>query len=371
MPPKLGQVRRGIAPAPTTMPLTRAEGDDILLPTPLFWDGAPWHEWHPVIAQAVLIAMQSRGVLVSAMLREVGLPIESTDEEAEPSSKGESKSAREEHHDHSPQMLPYRNERYGLTHSDFDVATVIDMQLSAQRDSSGRFAYSAERLGRWERSPEDEPLSGGGWVPAMTLPPDVPSLGALQSKLSQLRRLAPQAAVIISAGPEWLEQSLPDLLSAGADALLVRLGQIRMPGLALAQFTQRLIQRVEAESRVPVWLVPPKSPEKASLSVNDSIKLLALGASAIAVDCWMESVCEEIAELQPPSSYATDPLGQAVDSVERILEDELDPSLERFEGLYSSLIHDRPADLLGTFEPDVAKLLHLPCIGPVKQTDKK
>ncbi len=377
MPPKIGQVRRGISPAPADMLLSRRVGSAILFPLPLFWDSPPWHTWPPIVAEAIFLSMQSRGLLVSALESELGRPEESSsghgDSGASDSANAKagksteaSKHARREPSDCElglPRMLPYRNERYGLADCDFDHAMAVDMQLSPRRDHSGRFAYSAMQLGRWEATPEDQPLSGGGWIPAMTLPPDVAELGRLSSKIAQLRVLAPDAAIVLSVTPEWIDDHLAALMSAGPDAILIRLGQIRMAGIAFAQFTRRLLSRVETIQKIPIWLAPPKSLAKKPLSVSDSIKTIALGVSAIAVDSWLDGVIEEFDEIAAPSSFTADPLRTAMAEVENILERRLDPDLEHFIGLLSTLVHEQPRDLLGTFDPEIAALLDLPCVG--------
>ncbi|WP_246113068.1 hypothetical protein [Allorhodopirellula solitaria] len=369
MPPKIGQVRRGISPAPADMLLSRQVGAPVLFPLPLFWDTPPWHTWPPLVAEAIFLAMQSRGLLVSALESELGRNNPLTDLSESESSDDPSAAAQHSQREPTdselgiPRMLPYRNERYGLADVDFDHAMAVDMQLSPRRDHSGRFAYSAMQLGRWEATPEDQPLSGGGWIPAMTLPPDVSELGNLSSKVAQLRVLAPDAAIVISVTPEWIDDHLADLIAARPDAILIRLGQIRMTGVAFAQFTQRLVSRVETIQKVPIWLAPPKSLGKNTLGVADSVKTIALGASAIAVDSWLENAIEEFNEIPPPSSFTADPLRTVTADVEEILSRRLDPDLDHFTGMLSTLVHEQPRDLLGTFDPEVAELLNLPCVG--------
>ena len=84
-----------------------------------------------------------------------------------------------------PRIVPYRPERYGLTADDFDNACVIDVHLSTHRDETGRFAYSAEQLSRWDVLQAEIPISGGSWVPSATFPPDVPSMKDLSSKMTR------------------------------------------------------------------------------------------------------------------------------------------------------------------------------------------
>lgn len=369
MPPKIGQVRRGISPAPADMLVSRRVGPPILFPLPLFWDSPPWHTWQPMVAEAIFLAMQSRGLLVSALESELGRKgdVETSHRDAVPKTGSRNGSVAGRDPSDSelgiPRMLPYRNERYGLAHVDFDHAMAVDIQLSPRRDRSGRLAYSALQLGRWEATPADQPLSGGGWIPAMTLPPDVAELDRLSGKVAQLRVLAPDAAIVLSVTPEWIDEHLADLIAAGPDAILIRLGQIRMAGIAFAQFIRRLLIRVETIQKIPIWLAPPKSLSKKPLSVSDSIKTIALGASAIAVDSWLEGVIEEFDEIAAPSSFAADPMRVVTAAVEEILGRRFDPDLEHFTGLLSTLVHEQPHDLLGTFDPEIAQLLDLPCVG--------
>ncbi|WP_231603353.1 hypothetical protein [Neorhodopirellula pilleata] len=369
MPPKLGQIRRGIAPARTEMMVARSAGDAVSLPMPLFWDSPPWHHWTPMVAACVFEAMRSRGVLVSALRSELG--------DRDSSGIQSDRHAQPERHDPpdhdrllgektrrgSLRMLPYRNERYGMSSLDFDDVSVVDLQLSPPRDASGRIAYSPEQISRWEATTDDQPLSGGGWVPAMTLPPDVPSADHLRSKVDQLRVLCPQAAVIVSITPEWIDKCWPQLVAAGPDAILIRMSQMRIDGISLAKFTLRMIGTMESGHRIPVWLTPPKSMQSQSLSVSDSIKLIALGVSAIAINGWLDDLIDEIDEIPPPSSFDADPYAKTMITVDEVLQRLLDPQLEYFEGLYSSLVHDHPRELLGTFDPEIARQLNLPCVG--------
>lgn len=365
MPPKLGQVRRGIAPADTEMLVSRAIGDPVALPMALFWDVPPWHTWSPLVAECTFDAVQSRGVLVSALNSELGieLGLERGNESSHPELDGDSTSNTNATGSTWPKMLPYRNERYGLDELDFDDAIVVDMQLAPLRDASGRMSYSAEQIGRWEATDDDSPLSGGGWVPAMTLPPDVPQPNLLASKVQQLRVLSPKAAVIVSVTPEWIDEDLPQLISAQPDAIMIRFSQLRMEGIAFADFTLRVIRSMSPEQRLPIWLAPPRSMESDAVSVADSIKLIALGASAIAIDTWMNDVIAEIDEIPPPSSYNANPKASVSSTIEEILQRTLDPKLARFAGLRSSLIEDQSGELLGAFDPEVAEKLGLPCIG--------
>lgn len=345
----MGQVRRGLADSPLELLLTRAHGDTLELPMPLFFDWALWHRWHPATAQALVESITRRGIPVSALNSELGLYEKDGTVDAPDGISAEAFELR---------ILPYRNERFGLSHQDLTQASVVDLHLVASRDESGRFAYSAARLGRWEQTPDDKPLSGGGWVPAMNLPPDVPDALGLASKLEQLRRLAPQAAVMISIGPEWLESELDLVLAAKPDALLVRMHDVRADGLTLASMLCGVKSRIsESGANIPIWLTPPHGPADEHFTVDDAVKLIALGASAIAIDDWLDEHLSFVDAVSPPSSYADDPMAEPRRQVESIVAEALDERLERFRGLYATLAGEAQAELLGSFDPEVASRL--------------
>lgn len=345
----MGQVRRGLADSPLDLLLSRAHGDALALPMPLFFDWSLWHRWHPATAQALVESITRRGIAVSALHSELGLY--DTDESGDLTDRLPPEAM-------ALRILPYRNERYGLSDQDLTHACVVDLHLVGSRDESGRFAYSAARLGRWEQTPDDKPLSGGGWVPAMNLPPDVPDASGLQSKLEQLRRLAPQAAVMISIGPEWLENELDWVLDAQPDALLVRMHDVRADGLTLASMLRGVSARMAKNNvNVPIWLTPPHGPADEHFTVDDAVKLVALGASAIAIDDWLDDHLSSIDAVAPPSSFADDPMAEPRRKVEAIVAEALDERLERFRGLYATLAGETQSELLGSFDPDVAARL--------------
>jgi hypothetical protein len=188
-----------------------------------------------------------------------------------------------------PRIVPYRPERYGLQLRDFDDATVVDVRLTMHRDESGRFAYSASQIERWAATPKGQPVSGGSWVPAATFPPDVASMHHLGTKLDQLRVLAPHAAVFVSVGPWRLEQELTAILASRPDGIILRLDELaRRNGDAMElAFLTRLARSLAdhiASPEFPLWIVP------GPISVDDAAKLVALGASAVAVDQWCDGL---------------------------------------------------------------------------------
>ncbi|WDQ19114.1 hypothetical protein [Rhodopirellula sp. P2] len=347
LPPRFGSGRRGVPPTPPAFEVQRMEGPAVKLPTRLFLDEAPWYRWSPKIAQTLASQLQQLGILTSYLQSELGIQADS-DTPQEPKESGDV--------NHPLQLLPYRGERYGLRADDFETATAIDLRLSPLRDASGRFAYCAEQIRRWEATPEEQPLSGGGWVSAFTLPPDVLDLEHLPSKIHQLRRLAPQAAISVSVTPEWVWQHRETLLAVPADCLLLRAGQISIPGLQFAELLHQLIQQPGVP---PLWLTPPRWDNQHVASVDDCIKLVSLGVSAIAIDGWMDEVFDAIDNVPEPSIYSGNPEGQLDQAITPILEAHLVPQIERFTALITTITH---SPSLGTFDKSTAdrlKILHL------------
>lgn len=349
MPPSFDSGRRGVSVAACSYALNRRVGSPIQLSSRLFVDDAPWHWWSPLVARITARVLQQHGVLVSHLASELG-PLEPNESDDDPTA--EPKANPGPVNETSPgKILPYRNERYGLSADDFDDSVVIDLRLSPMRAASGRFAYGADQIGRWESTPEGQPLAGGGWVAGFSFPPDVEDLRGLAAKIDQLRSLAPNAAVILSVTPEWLRENRPGFLACGADALLVRASQVCMQPLHLAAFVRQI---AAMETDREIWLAPPRWSMDEAASVDDCVKLIALGASAIAIDHWLKDAFEEIREIPQPSVYAGDPRSQIETAVAAILDEHLAPSVERFNALLTTLVD---GNSLGTFSGTVAKSL--------------
>lgn len=345
LPPQFGEGRRGLSPNPPEFIVRRHQSDSLRLPTRLFLDNAPWHRWSAKLSQTLASHLQSHGIATSFLLSELGYADQPED------------SAEEGFVRPTLQMLPYRGERYGLNPADFDSATLVDLRLSPLRDASGRFAYSAEQIRRWESTPEDEPLSGGGWVSAFSLPPDIPGLEQTATKIHQLRRLAPQAAVLVSVTPEWLWRNLDTILAIPADALLIRAGQLCMDGIQFAELLGRLF---ESPTTPPIWLSPPRWGTEQHANVDDCIKLISLGVSAIAIDPWMCDVYEALDNVPEPSVYSGDPESQLNNAIGPILADFLLPKIERFAALMSTIAE---GSSLGSFDRPIAERLRIQHLG--------
>jgi hypothetical protein len=331
----------------------RQSAGDLTLPLPLFWYDPHWSLLPTDLADDLAVAVSSHDVLVSALNSDVAganvmaafLSDRATAQAG--SSSGSDDQQGETQPTFLPRILPYRPERYGLNPIDFDHAQVIDVRLMMTRDVSGRFAYSQEQIARWEATPAEAPLAGGGWVPAATFPPDVESMDQLGSKFDQLRSLAPDAGIFASMGPYRLEDELPPIIAAKPDGLILRLDEVALEGLQLAALTRRARQLMKqaGAKQLPLWIVP------GDITPDDAAKLVALGADGIGIDAW----CDPLIDL---SLVSTDSYGYARrPNVEELVEDNLPSMIERFAGLYLSLQRVPKKERLGSFSATWAKTL--------------
>lgn len=317
--------------------IRRCDGRQVEIDLPLFWYDPPWYRLPTDRANAVAVAVARLGIVVSAMRSDVA-------SSNDPSSFHDETIGENEPHDDGsrralPRIVPYRPERYGLVDRDFDGARIIDVRLTMHRDESGRFAYAASQIERWESTPSGHPASGGSWVPSATFPPDLPSIQHLGTKLDQLRMLSPNAAVFVSIGPWRLEKELVAVAASQPDGVILRLDELASDegdAISLAVLTQharKLLDRV-GSPQTPLWIVP------GAISVADAAKLVALGASAVAIDRW----CDDLwlgANSQDRSAAAR--LGYSSASstsssfLSQLAGEELQPLLSQFTGLLNSL----------------------------------
>lgn len=338
-----------------TTQIARADGVDVTIDLPLFWYDPPWCHVASERADILATAVGLSNVLVSAMRSDLAGP------DREP--KFHAQERRDAEHDEAEgsrvaidRIVPYRPERYGLSVADLDSAKVIDVRLTMTRDAFGRFAFSPSQIERWEATPTSEPLAGGGWVPAATFPPDVVSIKHLSQKFDQLRRLSPQAAVLASIFPYRIEEELPDILAAQPDGLILRLDEMTLDGLQLAAVTQRARKMMNeaGASSVPLWIVP------GAITPDDAVKLISLGASAIAVDDWCDPLVAEAAQLQQ-STFSR--LGYSAPShgdeeyLYQLAQHQLTTRIERFKGLTQSLRRVPPTQRLGSYDTTWARTL--------------
>lgn len=342
LPPPIDTPWTGPPPDPPGVQFKRRDGRVVQIDLPLFWFEPAWHHVATSMADKIAVAVADQGVLVSALNSDLSEPEQESefcsplvDESHQESSDIE---PLHEGSSHPARILPYRAERYGFQPKDLIGPRVIDVRLSIARDPKGHYGYSPRRIERWKATPADRPLAGGGWVPAASFLPDVPSLKHLDSKLDQLRALSPRSAVFVSFSSHRLRTELPSILETNPDGLILRLNDIPLTGMQVAEITvlARKMTDELAGNEIPLWVVPgPMSPD-------DAVKLLALGASAIAVDDWCTEIIESVAQAKPASQTASGYQGyqsnqSAISVLRQVIEEKLAPKVERFEGLCTSL----------------------------------
>ena len=321
-----------------------------MLNLPLFCYDPRWCELPTGQADKLAMAVSRHDILVSALQSDLSGP--ETEPQFHLPHQADEDSVDEQSDDddepnppkYFPRIVPYRPERYGVSPTDFDNATIIDVRLMMPRDTSGRFAYSPEQIARWESKPANEPISDS-WVPAATFPPDVESFEHLSSKLNQLRQLAPSAAVFTSIGPFRLAEEIPKVVGAAPDGLIVRFDQVALEPLQLAALTRRARQLMNAASgnKIPMWIVP------GPITPDDAVKLVALGANAIGIDSWCNPLLE--------SANADSGHYQQNIDVDELAEEALEERIERFSGLYLSLQRVPKKERLGSFSATWARTL--------------
>lgn len=342
-------------PGQTIQSRIKRDGKDALtLELPLFWYDPRWCELPTSQADKLAIAVSRHDILVSALQSDLSGPEtdpqfhlpQNADADSDENATDDQDDEKPKTPQCFPRIVPYRPERYGVSPTDFDNATVIDVRLMMPRDTSGRFAYSPEQIARWESKPASEPISDS-WVPAATFPPDVDSFEHLSSKLNQLRQLAPSAAVFTSIGPFRLEEEIPKVVGAAPDGLIVRFDQVALEPLQLAALTRRARQLMNTAKgkKIPLWIVPgPVTPD-------DAVKLVALGANAIGIDSW----CNPLLESADTGSGHY----QQSSDVEELAEEALEERIERFSGLYLSLQRVPSKERLGSFSATWARTLNV------------
>jgi hypothetical protein len=330
------------------------DGKSIEIALPLFWYDPPWHHVAAESADTIATAVAQQGILVSALRSDLASP------NNEPTLHAEQQTE-EPQRILLPRMVPYRPERYGLSNQDFDGATIIDVRLEVNRDTSGRFAYAPEQIERWEATPTNEPLAGGGWVAAATFPPDVVSLQHLSSKLNQLRCLSPRAAVFVSIGAYRLREELLAVLANQPDGVIIRMDQLELDGLQLAKLTQ-FARNLAIQAKVPdlpLWIVPGE------VSADDVAKLITLGASAVAVDHWgskiLAAVIDEGQRSVPAlGGYTSRAIGEGF--VYSLVEEELLPKVDRTIGLLHSTQLRSQVQPLATLSKEWSTALGVPLL---------
>ena len=366
LPPRVGTPWTGQSCDSTAQQITRHDGILVEIKLPLFWYDPPWHHLDAEIADVVATVVAESGVIVSAMRSDLSGPNRepilhsyhrSSDEAASDQLDGH-EGLSDDDTSPLPRMVPYRHERYGLSDLDFDDAKVIDLRLSASRDESGRFCYSPERIQRWEATPSSQPVAGGGWVAAATFLPDVESIDTLSAKIDQLRALSPEAAVLVSIDAHLLEMELDVIAASDLDGLIVRMDEMNLSGKQLALLTQQARKLAdEVEIDLPLWVVPGE------ITAEDAAKLIALGASAVAIDSWGREIIDQIMiESESSSSgYATSSRASQ-QRVNDLVDEQFLPKVERASGFIQAMRCVAPDQPLGCLSRSWAKALGIPAL---------
>ncbi len=360
LPPTLDTSWIGLAPHGTSHTISRRNDTPLELATPLFWFDPPWHVLPIETADALAHAVAKVGITVSALHRDVSSP------------GSQSHFFAADVPVSAPRMLPYRPERYGLSPEDFDDCGIVDVRLNVCRDETGAHVYSQSQIQRWEATTDASPVAGGSWVPATTFPPDVVSPDNLGPKLSQLRTLARGAAIFVSLGPFRLAEELNRFLARQTDerqmpdGVIVRLDQATLSPLQLAQHTLHIRKLVDTlgQEGLPLWIAPE------SITPDDAARLIAIGASGVAVDSWCAEFVEELVN---PSEATAASFGYTANGIvisgesarSRLnawVSDALTPRVARFNGLCRSLNSD-PAHRLGSFDREWSKALGVKYVG--------
>ncbi|MFK8110553.1 MAG: hypothetical protein AB8B91_00035 [Rubripirellula sp.] len=350
LPPPAGQLWAGPPMRSHAQTIARSDGTNVRVELPLFWYNPPWHEVALETADLIASNVAELGVTVSSLRSDLARPDETPTLHATAADDGSPIRL--------PRMVPYRPERYGLSDLDFDGAKIIDVRLAVGRDDSGRFAYSPEQIERWEDTPASEPLAGGGWVAAATFPPDVISLQHLTSKLGQLRALSPEAAVLVSISPHRLHSEIPSVLANEPDGLIIRMNDLDLSGLQLARLTQhaRVICREAGHPDLPLWIAPGQ------VTAEDAVKLLQLGASAVAIDHWGHEFIDAANQQSGQSSLGGYSTGVGQSFVYDWIDHELAPQVERVQGLLHSTERLPAGSRLASLSPKWSSTLGIPML---------
>ena len=332
---------------PTACHVRRTDGVEVEIEAPLFWYEPPWIRLECTLCDELAAAVAGQDIMVSALRRDLAGDDAHCELFAPQKIENDQETEGQSKH-YLPRMTPYRAERYGLMQQDFDHTQVIDVRLMPARDHSGRLAYSPEQMERWERPGSETPLAGGGYVAAGAFPADVTSTRQLKVKLDQLRQLSPTAAVFVSIGPFRLDHDLTAALTSQPDGVIVRLNECQLDGLQLAALVYRCrrILNEQGQGKLPLWVVPRW------VAPDDVAKLIALGASAVAVDSWCVPLIELLENRPRRSAYDR----HSEDDVAAIVAERLWDDVDRVLGLLSSIPPDAtPTQVLGSFSSKWAK----------------
>lgn len=336
--------------------ISRRDGKVVQLDVPLFWYDPPWYQIGTDTADLIATATARLGVAVTALRSDLCGPDQQSELHGDESDDDEDEGEPEAIDSTPlPRIVPYRPERYGVCDRDFDEATIIDVRLVKHRDPTGRFAYPAEQVERWEAAQPHAQLESGIPVPSTSFPPDVVSMEHLAAKLEQLRALAPTAAVFVSVGAHRLEFELPGIVAAKPDGLILRLDDLELDGLKLATATRHARELLDrSEPGLPLCVVPGE------ISADDAVKLCALGASAVAIDSWCAEIIDAAEDDNQSAGGYSYSFKRSSDALIELVEDGLSTKIERFQGLLSSLQHVAAGERLAGSSESWARALGLP-----------
>jgi hypothetical protein len=186
----------------------------------------------------------------------------------------------------------------------------------------------------------------------------------LAHKFNQLRELAPAAAVLVTIEPFRLDEDMSRILAAKPDGVILKMNELQLDGLQLAKVVQYARQEMNDAGcpDVPLWIVPGK------VTADDVVKLMQLGAGAVAIDAWCDELIEEaekatignaLSELTPtPEAISIDP-----QYLRDLADYRLRPKISRVMGLGFSLGRVAKADRLGSFDATWASELGVKELG--------
>ncbi len=367
LPPPTGTPWIGPPKEQSRYEIKRANGTVVTLDLPLFWNEPAWCQTDPEVADMVAVALAYEGVMVSALMKDLTGP----DQPAQFFEQlGEESTTNQIDRPYLSRMVPYRPERYGLGVDDFDGARIIDVRLHVCPDHSGRFAYSADQLDRWEGKPDGEPPAGGSWAPAATFPPDVVSIEHLAVKFDQLRALSPGAAIFVSITPHRMDAEIPRLLATKPDGIILDLSELPLDGLELGHLTRharRLLNATGAPG-IPLWIVP------GPITADDAVKLVVLGATGIAIDHWCRDLIEDVKESVRESPAAR--LGQhhqrdlIFPVIRETVRESLELQIERFKGLLHRMRCLPANQRLGSLDRQWARTFEVPWVSIGRMQNK-
>lgn len=225
------------------------------VPLPLFWYDPPWHQTDVGRRRLIAQLVGEFGVTVNVLHRELRVGDEEWGELS------------------VPRLATHRCDRLGWTLEDAQSAAIVELRLAIKRDEHLGFQYPSDQLAMWLDHDADQPASPLPPEPLL-FPPEWNDLGQMTAKVQQLKRLGCDA-VYVSINQEHLEATLPAIVAARADGVIVRYDDCPLPTLLRYR---SWTENNSAAWRPRLWLAGEQ------LSAIDAVKCFALGASAVSVD---------------------------------------------------------------------------------------